>query len=493
MLARVLKEVLLCLVCLSAAVAAAPLRPNIIWIMADDLGLGEIGPFPSTSLHGKIATKNLDQFAKEGMVFRQAYAGYTVCAPSRTTLFTGRHSGKFKEAKLSGTTLAPDEAVTTSDLLQKVGYKTALVGKSAPLTEPLSQGFDYFIGQVDQSTCHNMYPQYIDQGRGIRNVPLPLNQKNPRSREACMAHPDQYNYTVDITQNYALRWIRNHAAGSFFSPRDDPFFMYMSFTIPHAGGWGSAPKDPEQGAPVPTDFQYANETWPDVEKDHAAVIVYLDNYVGQLLEELKALEIDNNTIIFFASDNGAHLEGGHSIEFFNSTGGLLGHKRSLYEGGVRSPTMVRWPSMISPGSMSEHEWAFWDVMPTLCELAGCTSTVPTNTDGISIVDTLLGKPEKQEKHEYLYFTWNQKQPWPPKNLESKSSRSGYSIRSGEWKGVVDECGESMVPNMSDAMQLYHLSNDPFETTDVSRRYEDRLVWLKSLAIKAKVTCDCYQC
>merc|ERR1719191_668457 len=158
---------------------------------------------------------------------------------------------------------------------------------------------------------------------------------------------------------------------------------------------------PEQGAPVPTDLQYANKSWPDVEKDHAAVITYLDGKVGDLMQRLKQLGVDDNTLVFFASDNGAHLEGGHSHLFFNSTGGLPGHKRSMYEGGMRSPTMVRWPSVISPGRVSEFPWAFWDVMPTFAELANAKA--PLGLDGISIVPELHGK--EQQQHEYLFFTW----------------------------------------------------------------------------------------
>ena len=320
------------------------------------MGWGEPGSFPSTSAHGKIATPNLDRFAKEGMLFRHAYAGYTVCAPSRTALFTGRHSGQYKKANLSGTSLPPGQAITTSELLHNAGYKTALVGKSAPLTSPIQQGFDYFIGQVDQSFCHNMYPKSIDYGLGRGNVPLALNDQNPRSRDDCMANPDNYNYTVDITQTHSIKWLKETVE----QQGGDPFFLYMSFTVPHAGGWGDPPSNPEQGAPVPTDGQYGNEPWPNVEKDHAGVIVYLDNYVGEIMATLRELSIDDDTIVFFASDNGAHLEGGHSVEFFNSTGGLKGHKRSLYEGGVRSPSMVRWPGKVAPNSESDLQWAFWD-------------------------------------------------------------------------------------------------------------------------------------
>jgi len=344
------------------------------------MGWGEPGAYPSTSPHGRIATPNLDEFAKGGLQFTNAYAGYTVCAPSRTTLMTGRHSGQFVKYGFPGTTLASGAAETTQMLLQKAGYATAGVGKMAPLHDPVPQGFEFFIGQVDQGLCHNMYPLYYDSGErpaekpaacsatGFCNIELSNNAQIPPNasdaRTACMADPSSFNYTVDITAHNSLNFVSQHVA----SKPSQPFFLYEAFTVPHAGGWGKSPTSPESGAPVPSDGQYASHTdWPEVERDHAAVITYLDGYVGDLLALLKKLQIEEKTLVFFASDNGAHLEGGHSYHFFNSTGGLLGHKRSLYEGGMRSPTMARWPGTITPG-VSDFAWAFWDFMPTVAEL-----------------------------------------------------------------------------------------------------------------------------
>ena len=371
-----------------AAAPAPPARPNIIWLMSDDLGWGELGLYPSTSAHGRIATPHLDAFGKSGLRFTDAYAGYTVCAPSRTTLMTGFHSGSFLKKGFPGTTLAANATRTTWQMLQQAGYRTAGVGKMAPLHDPVPQGFDYFIGQVDQALCHNMYPRTIDTGlrpataqpnctaTGFCNVPLPRNDKIPAAsrynhtaaREACMASPSEYNYTADITAHHSLAFIRDHVRGSGSgggapSPAQ-PFFLYEAFTVPHAGGWGYSHGPhcaywtcfQDNGAPVPSDGQYAAHTdWPEVERDHAAVITYLDGCVGDLMQLLVDLGIDEQTLVFFASDNGAHLEGGHDYHFFNSTGGLLGHKRSLYEGGVRSPTMVRWPGTIRLG-VSDFAW-----------------------------------------------------------------------------------------------------------------------------------------
>ena len=318
---------------LSAATPSftAPAHPSgIIWVMADDLGWGEPGAYPSTSPHGRIATPHLDQFASEGMRFTNAYAGYTVCAPSRTTLMTGFHSGHFPREGLNGEALAPAQSaslLTLPAMLQKAGYMTAAAGKVAPLTAPVEQGFDSFIGQVDQGLCHNMYPRFIDEGNATLNVNLSLNwaiaADAKAARAQCMASPSSFNYTVDITHHALLAFVRARAADG------RKFFLYESFTVPHAGGWGHAPSMPESGAPVPSDGRYASESWPEVERDHAAVITYLDNCVGELIAELKTGGLDDTTLIFFASDNGAHLEGGHDFHFFNSTGGLLGHKRCL--------------------------------------------------------------------------------------------------------------------------------------------------------------------
>lgn len=444
--------------------------------MSDDLGWGEPGLYPSTSPRGRIATPNLDKFGREGIVFKQAYAGYTVCAPSRTTFFTGRHSGQFVKHGWNGEELKPSQdAKTTAQVLKDAGYRTGAFGKVAPLVSPTQQGFDTFTGQVNQAYCHNMYPNRIDTGLHQLNLELVGNNKK-KSRELCMKEPEQYNYTIDVFHEYGMAWLDTVAKGS------DPFFLYMSYTVPHAGGWGTEPKYPEQGQPVPTDLQYANKSWPDVEKDHAAVVTYLDKKVGDLLEHLKDLGVENNTLVFFASDNGAHREGGHSELFFNSTGGLSGHKRSMYEGGMRSPTMARWPAVIQPGRTSDFAWAFWDVLPTLAEAAG--ADVPPGLDGISILPELRG--ETQPDHEYLFFTWQG-------NEDKPTGRPGYSVRMGKWKGIVPHCNHGLSPSMDDPMQVFDLENDPFEKTDVAKKNAAVVSQLKKLVISKELTCQCYQC
>lgn len=472
-------------------------RPNIVWVMSDDLGWGEVGSYPSTSPHGRIDTPNLDKFGKEGVQFRHAYAGYTVCAPSRTTFFTGRHSGQFVKHGLTGTEIkvGQKDVTTVSSVLQKAGYSTGAFGKVAPLDSPVEQGFDEFYGQIDQALCHNMYPCKLDMGTGRNNVDMGAGNCGQKSRDICMAHPERFNYTIDQFHEAGMAWLEKAAKGS------KPFFLYLSFTVPHAGGWGTAPNFPEQGAPVPSDLQYTKHTeWPNVERDHAAVISYLDGKFGDLMQRLKSLGVDDNTVVIFASDNGAHIEGGHKKEFFNSTGGLKGNKRSLYEGGYRSPTMARWPGVIQAGRVSNFPWAFWDVMPTFAELAG--TNAPAGLDGISIVPELKG--EAQPEHEYMFWTW----PGAKKsskdsmsrdlqeniNIESNHKTRGYSVRIGDLKAVVQSCNiKTMKPSQEDKMEVYDVLKDPFETTDIAQKNSAFIAKVKKVILSKDLTCQCYQC
>ena len=477
-------------------------RPNLMWLMADDLGAGE----PSFTSPGQMHTPHIDALANGGMTFTAAYAGYTVCAPSRATLFTGRHSGH-----LAG---APSDWPLLPRLLQAAGYETVAFGKSAPMDAivaapkkpttlvwgtPLDFGFETFSGQPSQLYCHNMYPQHWAVGRNI-TVPLPLNFA-PKSRDACMANPEQYNYTTDLFADAALGWLRARPASEA-----RPFFAYLAFTVPHAGGWGSAPKAPEQGQPVPSDLIYDLEEWPAVERDHAASVTYLDQRIGDVLGTLKAKGLDLSTVVFFASDNGAHNEGGHKVDFFDSTGGLRGFKRSYYEGGVRSPSIVRWPGVTAPGSVSAVPWAFWDVMPTMLELAGIAPTPNATIDGRSIVPLLRG--EKQEPPPYLYWTWRgavaadddpPADGSEPRALTGATAHPGYAARVREWKVVVHACADQqrLVPSMDDQMELYNLTADPHEATDVARVGPGAEVvkQIKGLLTKQHppLSCVCWQC
>eukprot|EP01121_Diplochlamys_sp_Union-15-3_P015289 TRINITY_DN5026_c0_g1_i2.p1 TRINITY_DN5026_c0_g1~~TRINITY_DN5026_c0_g1_i2.p1 ORF type:complete len:352 (-),score=53.97 TRINITY_DN5026_c0_g1_i2:27-1082(-) len=320
-------------------------KPNILFILADDMGYGEPGKFPSTSPHGRISTPTLDAFAEQGMRFTDAYTGEAVCAPSRCALMTGYHTG---HGRIRGNypgdyPLSKTDVTIASLLKKKAGYNTALIGKwglgqNDTTGAPRLQGFDYYFGQLTQVEAHNYYPLYVWENE--RRNDLSLN--NNASRTRCMDDPSSCTWTQDLFTSKAIDWLNQQTA-------KQPWFLYLAFTVPHAGGW----KDTEEsGAPVPTDLDYANKSWPIVEKDHAASITLQDKDISLILDVLKKKGFEDNTIVFFASDNGAHNEGGHSYLFFNSSGPLRGFKRSLYEGGIRTPSMVRWPGKIKPGSVS---------------------------------------------------------------------------------------------------------------------------------------------
>lgn len=523
-------------------------RPNLLWIMADDLGYGEVGAYAFGAPKGRLRTPNLDQFARDGMRFTRQYAGYTVCGPSRTSFMTGYHSGNFIAKGLSGMAFGPERNISTLPaLLKKAGYTTAIFGKSDPLDKPVAQGFDYFIGQADQVQCHDMYPRAMDFSFGRGNLDLVGNWKLEQwqgnataSREACMAHPQDFNYTEDVTQSYAMRWLRGWTRQENWTnlhervaPRPGgqpkPFFVYKSYTVPHAGGWGNSNED---GAPVPHQGVFSKEhDWPMVEKDHAAVVMYLDGLVGQLVGLLKELKLEKTTLTIFASDNGAHLEGGHIEQFFHSSGGLRGQKRSLYEGGVRSPTMALWPGTVPAGRESMYRWAFWDVIPTFLQLAGVHA--PQDIDGVSIVPALLG--ETQPPKELLYWTAKGDMPDPSQedmlcyarrynDLENAYGEdkhrlyehwrikgqfeernpycdacgkvsAGFAIISGEYKGVVLSCAGPL-PSTADlqTMQVFHIKEDDREQHNLAGTPEGitQAKRLLELVVKAKLTCSCFQ-
>lgn len=289
---------------------------------------------------------------------------------------------------------------------------------------------------------------------------------------------------ADVFLKEAISWI--DAQGN--DTNDRPFFLYLSFTVPHAGGWSDT--NLEQGAPVPSDLQYANRTWPNVEKDHAAAVTYMDRCIGDIFETLRRNDLHNDTLVFLASDNGAHLEGGHDVRFFNSTGGLRGHKRSMYEGGHRSPTIVRWPGRTPSGTVSNTQWSFWDVLPTLAELAEIPEKkLPNNLSGRSIVRALEG--ESIPDPPYIYFTGNS--GWATYTDATAVTTSAYAVRSGRWKGVVATC-ENGVPSVEDDMELFDLDIDPFETTDVASHHPDEVHALKKLVLDEDgISCICFQC
>ncbi len=334
------------------AESASPVapRPNIVFILSDDLGYGELGCYGQKL----IQTPRIDRMAAEGMHFTNCYAGSTVCAPSRCTLMTGFHTGHCRIRGNAAVPLLPED-VTVAKLLKSAGYATGILGKWG-LGEPGStgvptrQGFDYWFGYLDQVHAHNYYPDYL--WRNETKVPLPnVVEKGVATKRVVYSH--------DLFAAESLEFVEKH--------KNEPFFLYLALTIPHANNEAfTAGKD---GMEVPDDKPYSDRAWPRVEKNKAAMITRMDADVGRLLDKLKELGLDERTLVFFTSDNGPHHEGGVDPAFFHAAGPLRGGKRDLYDGGIREPMIARWPGHIAAGQTSNFVWAFWDFLPTAAELA----------------------------------------------------------------------------------------------------------------------------
>jgi arylsulfatase A-like enzyme len=414
-----------------APAAAADRPPNIIFILADDLGYGDLGCYGQQ----KVQTPHLDRMAKEGMRFTQCYAGSTVCAPSRCALMTGLHTGHCLVRGNARVPLRPEDR-TVAELLKSAGYATGLVGKwglgEADSTGvPNKKGFDEFFGFLNQHHAHNYYPDFL--WRNQEKVPLPgnvLKQDNVAERRETYAH--------DLFTREALSFVERHKGG--------PFFLYLAYTIPHANNERS--RFDGNGNEVPSDEPYSDRPWPQQEKNKAAMITRLDGDIGKLFARLKDLGIDNDTIVFFSSDNGPHREGGNDPKFFASSGPLRGIKRDLYEGGIRVPMIARWPGKVNPGAVSDVTWAFWDVLPTAAELAGVKP--PEGLDGVSVVPTLLGTGS-QTTRPYLYWEFHE-------------GASKQAVRFDDWKAVRLRPGGPI--------ELYDLSKDVGEQRDVAGSFPD---------------------
>ncbi len=420
----------------AAGAGASASRPNVIFIMADDLGYGHLGCYGQTL----IRTPHIDGLAKEGMRFTQCYAGAPVCAPSRSVLMTGLHAGHTPvRGNTGGIPLLPED-VTVAEVLKQAGYATGLFGKwglgeHGTTGVPYKQGFDEFFGYLHQIHAHFYYPEYL--------------WHNDRKHVLEGNDGKSGRYTHDEIVARAMDFIRRH--------QRKPFFLYVPFAVPHyellvpedslREYRGKFPETPYRGrgraAGYPSDYG-AQET---PKAAIAAMISRMDRSVGRLMTLLKELGLDDNTIVFFTSDNGPSYGPGEP-KFFNAAGGLRGVKASLYEGGIRVPMIVRWPGRVRSGSVSDHPWYFADVMPTLAELAGAKP--PAGIDGISVVPTLLGEAaagRRQQSHEFMYWEYD----------------DDRAVRMGRWK-VIETARRSL--------RLYDLVSDPGEQRHVAADHRD---------------------
>jgi arylsulfatase A-like enzyme len=418
-------------------------RPNIVLIVADDLGYGDVGCYGQRA----IKTPNIDRLAAAGVRFTDCYAGSTVCAPSRCTLMTGRHTGHARIRSNGDVPLEPED-VTVAEVLKTAGYATGIVGKwglGEPGTTgiPNRQGFDEWFGYLNQHHAHNYYPDYL--WRNEQKVPLPNIVKNNVASKRVV-------YSADLFTREALAFLDRH--------QRERFFLYLPFTLPHANNEAG-----QQGMEVPSDAPYSDQPWPQPQRNHAAMITYLDAQIGQVLARLAELKLEENTIVFFTSDNGPHREGGADPEFFHSSGPLRGFKRALYEGGIRVPMIVRYPGKIAPGTVSSQVWAFWDLLPTLAELAGAAA--PVGLDGISMVPATLGEKvagRKQQDHAYLYWEF------PERGF-------GQAVRIGRWKAIRQKPGAPL--------ELYDLASDLSEQHDIAQAHPEILARVETILGSAR--------
>jgi len=414
-----------------APVLAQAEKPNLIYILLDDAGVNDLSCYGQK----KFETPNIDALASGGMKFTQHYSGSTVCAPTRSVLMTGLHTGHTfvrgnRSMKPEGQLPLPEGTETIASVLRDAGYTCGAFGKwglgpPGSHGDPVHQGFDQFYGYNCQAEAHSYYPDHLWDN--LQRVEL-----------------DGKTYSHDLIMDQAFSFIREN--------KDRPFFCFLPVTIPHA-----AMHVPESySQPFRKKFSQFEDKigkyrGPTVENPIAAfagMMTKLDEDVGRLMELLKELGLDENTVVFLSSDNGPHKEGGHDPVFFDSNGPFRGFKRDLYEGGIRAPLIVRWPNKIEPGTTSYLVSAHWDMMPTFCELAGVDSPKPC--DGISIVPTLLSNGD-QKGHDYLYWEF----------YEQGGKRAARF--DGHWKAVQRNLNKEADP----PIEIYSLGCDQGETTDIA--------------------------
>ena len=437
---------LLCILSTLGSRTMAAQKPNLIWIMADDLGYADLGSYGQKV----ITTPHLDRMAREGMRFTHFYAGATVCAPSRSVLMTGQHHGHTRVRGNAGKTNAVAQAlregdITVASMLKGAGYKTALIGKwglgdigAAESGLPRKQGFDRFFGFLNQHHAHNHFPDFLWDGESQRALP---NVVTPVGDSGGGYATEARVYADDLFADEAIKFVNEQ--------KDRPFFLYWSMVIPHANNERTrALKD---GAHVPDYGPYANRDWPNPDKGQAAMIARLDGYVGRMLAELQRLGIAENTLVVFTSDNGPHNESNHDLKRFEPAGPYTGIKRSLTDGGIRVPFIAWWPGKVKAGTESAHAAYFGDWMATAAALSGATP--PANIDSISLAPTLLGDAGAQKKHEFLYWEFHE------------GGFKQAALYEERWKGI--RAGGPDAP-----VALYDQRNDVAEKTNVAAQHPE---------------------
>lgn len=449
-------------------------KPNIVYILADDLGYGDLSCYGQT----KFSTPNIDRLAANGLKFTQHYSGTTVCAPSRSSLMTGLHTGHtfirgnkgmIDEAgnRIEGQYPIPDELVTMAELLKEEGYITGAFGKwglGGPGTEgdPNNQGFDQFYGYNCQSLAHHYYPYHLWDNQ--EKVMLKANAGKQKNQ-----------YAPDLIHEQTLQFLEKN--------KDTSFFLFIPSVIPHAelitpdsimdlyrGKYGK--EKPYKG--VDDGPRYRNGPYESQAEPHAAFVAMvrlLDQQVGEILDKLETLGLSENTIVMFTSDNGPHLEGGADPDFFDSNGPLKGYKRDLYEGGIRVPMIASWPGTIKAGE-TDHISAFWDILPTLMELSGAPT--PENLDGLSLLPTLTGKGE-QKRHDYLYWEFHEK-------------GGRQAVRMGQWKGVK----YNVLKDPGAPLELYDLNQDIGEENNVAGQHPEIVAQMEEILHKARENSEIFQ-
>lgn len=450
-------------------------KPNIIYIYADDLGYGELGCYGQQ----KIKTPFIDRMAQEGIRFTQHYTSAPVCAPARCMLLTGKHGGHsyirgnyelggFEDSTEGGQMPLPEGIYTLPIMLKNAGYTTALVGKwglgmAGTSGSPLKHGFDYYYGYLDQKQAHNFYPTHLWENDRWDTLSNPIINVYKKTDSATVTDKD-FDYYKG--RDYAATKMTEKALAFINKNKQNPFFLYLPYTIPHAslqapeeyiqkyvGQFAEKPYYGQQG--------YASVKLPLA--TYAAMITYLDAQVGIVIKTIKELGLDNNTIILFSSDNGTTFNGGVNAAFFNSVDGLRGLKMDLYEGGIRVPFIARWPGKIPAGRTSHLISAQYDLMATLAEI---TLQTLQNTDGISFAQELYGIPGTSKKHEYLYFEY-------PEN------GGQIAIRMGKWKAIK----RNLKKNPTSEWELYDLEADRSETLNIASHHPGIVVKLNTILKK----------